>query len=87
MSYAAPLALTDADVARIADAVVTRMRSTEPSGEVLTRTQAMTLSSHRSVEAFHKWCQRHRVKAAFRGRYSRAHLMVALEREGRKRAA
>lgn len=65
-----------------AGAVVVRPASNvAPSPLVLTRGEAKTFVRRPSEGAFVAWCKRWRVKPGSRGRWSRAALELALERE------
>lgn len=79
------IALSDNDVARIADAVVQRINTAAPS-EILTRAEAMAHTKRRSHAGFCVWCAANNVRPATRGRYSRTQLDMALQREARRRA-
>lgn len=56
------------------------------TSDVLTRDEAKAYVKKISEGAFSEWCARWGVKPAIRGRYSRARLDVALDREARKSA-
>ncbi len=66
-----------------------RLLALQPAApsEILTRTEAMAHAKSRSHAAFCVWCAANKVKPATRGRYSRTQLDLALQREGRRRAA
>jgi hypothetical protein len=87
---AAPL--TAAHIPQIVEAVAAKvlemMRAPAlVTDEVMTRSEAMLYVKRRSVGSFHNWCHEFHVKAYRRGRYSRTHLDIALDRESRRRAA
>ena len=44
----------------------------------LTRSEAMSLTGHRSTAAFSSWCRARRVKSIARGRYRRSALVRAM---------
>lgn len=66
-------------------AELVRAPAVQQTPVVLTRAEAKAYVKRRSEGAFCEWCQRWQVRAAFRGRYSRSHLDVALQREARAR--
>lgn len=63
----------------------TGAQTSDATSEVLTRIQAMAYTKRKSHAAFSVWCKRWGVKPAFRGRYSRTLLKVAIDRESRAR--
>lgn len=82
------MTLTPADITAIAEAVAARItRPSVEQSEILTRTEAMAHTKRRSHAAFGVWCAANGVKPATRGRYSRTQIDMAMQREGRKRAA
>ncbi len=84
------LALTDADVDRIARRTAEVLRALPalpPTPAILTRPEARAYTKRHSEAAFCDWCQRWQVRPFARGRYSKTHLDLALDRESRRRAA
>jgi len=56
-------------------------------GPILTTGEATAYTKHESDSAFYRWCGKWRVTRTANGRYSRAHLDRALDREAQTRRA
>ena len=76
-----PMTLTAEDHRAIAVQVVELLRAPAATEDVLTRPEARAYVKRPSEGAFCEWCQKWGVSPRSRGRYSRAKLDLALERE------
>jgi anti-sigma-K factor RskA len=84
--------LTEQEISLIVERTARRvveLQTAQPAktGDVLTRSEARAYTKRNSEAAFCDWCARWGVKPAFRGRYSKTRLDLALNRESRARAA
>lgn len=77
-----PFALTPEDHREIARLVIDGLRNApSTSPDILTLAEAKIYTRRPSKTAFFEWCQRWKVKPHSRGRYGRAQLDLALQRE------
>ena len=74
--------MTDEEIEKLARRIVALQAVTN---EILTRSEAMTYDKRNSPAPFCRWCKTWSVRPAFRGRYSRSQLDLALSREARRR--
>lgn len=73
--------LSERSIERIAQRVAELLRAPNPTSDMLTLAEATAYVKRPSAWAFYKWARQWRVKSKTRGRYSRAALDLALERE------
>jgi hypothetical protein len=74
--------LSSESVESIAQRVAELLRAPAPTPQVLTRGEAKAYVKRPSEGAFVAWCKRWKIRPASHGRYARAALDLALEREG-----
>lgn len=74
--------LSAASIEAIAQRVAELMRAPAQTSLVLTRGEAKIYVKRPSEGAFVAWCKRWKIRPASHGRYARADLDLALEREG-----